>query len=377
MNLGRVTMTSHHGPCRRTKWLAPVLLAASLLGGPRSLPAQNVRAADWVGQRVILQANSVLRVGNAVVDDQKRERSARGGARAVDRRYRVERVNGPWLWLQAEGEGAAGWIRAAEDIRYDQAIDYFTRQIRANPANDAAYIGRGNIWRDKKEYDLALADFTEAIRIDPGSEVAHNARGNAWLEKLEYDKAIVDYNEAIRIDPKHARAYYNRGIAWKAKSEYDKAIADYNEAIRIDPKYALAYLTRAVLEMTTRRAGAVAGMRKVVELEKGKGAYAAYAVILGHLATRQAEGKGAAREFLGALARDLDASAWPYPVVRFLRGELTEAQLLALAVDTEKATEARCYLGLRHDLEGRPRPWPTFPGSGITGRSQSQNTRSP
>ena len=60
-------------------------------------------------------------------------------------------------------------------------------------------------------------------------------------------------------------------------------------------------------------------MRRVVELEKGKGELSSYAVILGHLAARRAGDEKAAREFLGPLARDLDPANWPYPVVRFLR----------------------------------------------------------
>ena len=42
-----------------------------------------------------------------------------------------------------------------------------------------------------------------------------------------------------------------------------------------------------------------------------------------------------------------DTSAWPYPVVKYLRGEIDEAKLLATATDVEKMTEARCYLGLK------------------------------
>ena len=189
--------------------------------------------------------------------------------RQTSRIYRVEQVNGPWLWLKAEEEGASGWTRAAEVIRYDQAIDYFTNQIRANPANYSAYMRRGHIWRDKKEYDPALADYTEAIRLDPGSEIAYN----------------------------------NHGLAWHAKSEYEKAIADYGEAIRLDPKYVHAYFNRAVLDLMTGRDGATAGMRRVLELEKGKGELSSYAVILGHLAARRAGDEKAAREFLGPLAR--------------------------------------------------------------------------
>jgi hypothetical protein len=76
-------------------------------------------------------------------------------------------------------------------------------------------------------------------------------------------------------------------------------------------------------------------------------------VILGDLAARMAKDEAAAKEFLGPIAKRLDASAWPYPVVQFLRGEIDEAKLLALAVDTDMQTDAHGYLGLYHELAGR------------------------
>ena len=134
---------------------------------------------------------------------------------------------------------------AAEVIQYDQAIDYFTNQIRANPASASAYISRGQLWEDKKEFDIALADFNDAIRLDPGNESSWCNRGNAWSAKKEYEKAIADYSEAIRLDPKDTSPYVGRGIAWSAKKDYEKAIADYSEAIRLDPKDAYSYNNRA------------------------------------------------------------------------------------------------------------------------------------
>jgi hypothetical protein len=79
-----------------------------------------------------------------VVDYEGRGKQlARGKDSQTFRVYRVEQVNGPWLWLVAEGSGVKGWARAAYVIPFDQAVDYITNQIRANLGVAAVSPSRG------------------------------------------------------------------------------------------------------------------------------------------------------------------------------------------------------------------------------------------
>ena len=227
-------------------WTAPALLLAALVI-PASVFGQDY--SSWIGKRVITHYGAVLQIGNQVVDDE--ERSTHLGVSGKNRNnfrvYRVKHVDRNWMWLKAEKEGAEGWVKAEFVIPYDQAIDYFTNQIRANPNQGEWYNRRGFVWKEKGEYDIAIADFNEAIRLNPGNEVAWNNRGTAWDDRKEYDKAIADYNEAIRLDPKYTTALNNRGSAWGNKKDYDKAIADYNEAVRLDPNSARAFKDRGIV----------------------------------------------------------------------------------------------------------------------------------
>ena len=245
----------------------------------------------WIGRRVFTQHGTVLKVNDQVVDDEGRATSlaTSGKDRKVSRVYKVEHTNGEWLWLKDEKSGIAGWVQSKYAIPYEQAVDYYTNQIRANPSS-SLYVKRGVAWKEKGENDIAISDYNEAIRLDPTNDTAYNNRGIAWSDKKDHDKAIADYNEAIRIDPKDASAYHNRGNAWSNKKEYDKAIADYNEAIRIDPKYAYPYNGRAWLWATSPdpkfRDGkkAVESANRACELNGWKGAYD-----LGTLAAAYAE----------------------------------------------------------------------------------------
>ncbi|MGO9812532.1 MAG: tetratricopeptide repeat protein [Isosphaeraceae bacterium] len=333
-------------------YLKAVLLLAGILAGPAPLQAQAENG--WIGKRVITQYGTVLQVGNQVVDDEGRGKNlARGKEQQVFRIYKVEQANGPWLWLVAEGSGVKGWAPSANVILFDQAIDYVTNQIRANPGSSACYLWRANVWKERKEFDIAIADCNEAIRLDPGYAAAYNNRGLAWHAKKDYDKAIADFNEAIRLDPGYALAYYNRGLAWHAKKDYDRAIADYNEAIRLDPGDALAYYNRGVAFLITGSEKAGDDERKALELQGWRGTDSQYAVLWGHFGARRAGKDDDAQRFLDDAADKCDTAAWPYPVVRYLRGEIGAKALLAAATDTDQMTEARCYLGLDLALKGR------------------------
>jgi tetratricopeptide (TPR) repeat protein len=222
------------------------LLATAQLATVGIAPAQD--KGPWIGKRVFTKYGTVLKVGDQVVDDEGRSNNLTisGHDRNICRVYRIEHVDGEWLWLKAEESGAAGWSKFKDVIPYVQAIDYYTKLIGSDP--QASYYSlRGNIWVEKGEYDIAIADFNEAIRLEPSDAIHWANRGRAWAKKEFFEKTILDCNEAIRLDPKHAMAYNYRGHAWEIKRDYDKAIDDYTKSIRLDPKYSLTYTHRGMV----------------------------------------------------------------------------------------------------------------------------------
>jgi tetratricopeptide (TPR) repeat protein len=224
----------------------------------------------WIGKRVVQKLGDFALSNNG----EPVERSGK----VIDS-YRVEQADGPSLFLKAESQGLSGWAAAADVVPVEQALDFFTRQIRAHPRDAFFHAMRAFLWRDKKEIDNALRDDNEAIELDPKNAANYCDRGFDRHSKKEFDKAIADFDEAIRLDPQFTRAwigrgisratrkeynkaiadaseaiwldplsvtaYYNRGLAWQSKQEYAKAVVDYNLAIRLDPQHALARCQRA------------------------------------------------------------------------------------------------------------------------------------
>jgi len=87
--------------------------------------------------------------------------------------------------------------------------------------------------------------------------------------------------------------------------------------------------------------------RKVLELEGWRGEYSQYAVLWGYFGLRRAGNADSAKRLLDDAAARCETTAWPYPVIRYLRGELDQTAMLAAASDNDKMTVARFYLGGR------------------------------
>jgi hypothetical protein len=106
-----------------------VLLAVGIALVLASPPALHAQAGDgWVGKRVVERYPVFrLRIENQVIDPKRIEI------------YRVEQVNGPRLWLRAEGKGTSGWAPADQVVPVEQAIAFFTEYVRANPGDSHGY----------------------------------------------------------------------------------------------------------------------------------------------------------------------------------------------------------------------------------------------
>jgi lipoprotein NlpI len=124
--------------------------------------------------------------------------------------------------------------------------------------------------------------------------------------------------------------------------------------VRLDPKNPYTYRTRSYLYL--RRAYGVMAASDAVNYLKRQGwrdshsAYMAVAAYLGF--TQQRRDNPFAAKVLEDAAARLDATEWPYPVIQYLRREITAEKLLSLATDNDKLTEAHAYVGLNLSLAG-------------------------
>ena len=116
--------------------------------------------------------------------------------------YRVDKVDGPTMSLA--GPGVNGWAPADQLVAFDEAEEYFTKQIRLKPRNAFSYVVRGMVRAEKNQEDLALADFAQAIQLDRSAAVAYFCRGEVLGKKGEHEKSGADFSEFIKLEPREA-----------------------------------------------------------------------------------------------------------------------------------------------------------------------------
>ena len=341
--------------CRNFKWAALAALAAVLIFfGVDSADAQSdLDRCKFIGE--LTKADDGVAACDRIIKDSKT--SAQDRASALSDR--------------------CGWWWAKKDT--DQALTDCNESIRANGANAAAYLNRGNVYLSKSDFEHAFADFNEALRLDPKNAWAYAERGNLYKNKGDFDHALADLSESIRLDPGYALAYFARGDLYRSRGDLAHAMADMNDSIRLDPNYALAYFTRgrlsymlgngpAALEdfgkaikldaddatayfnrgvtyyiIGGRNPDAIADFKKAAELNP-KDAYAA-------LWRDLAERRNNAPSHLAEAVKQLDMTVWPAPVIRQFLGELNAEQSFGAAFDTDPQTkvsqtcEANFYSG--------------------------------
>ena len=216
--------------------------------------------------------------------------------------------------------------------------------VQADAAEDAYKEGA----RLMQEGHLgeAIEAFDKALRLNPRSATSYNGRGVAFNELAQNQRALKDYDAALAIDDKYTEAYFNRGNAYADLGQYERAIQDYNQAILLTADYSGAYFNRSLAYMALGKSEVAADARSYLNLKGWKDDRAMYMIIFGSFGDRWAGREADAQQLLKEATEKCDTAKWPYPIIRYLRRDISAQELLAEATDLDKKTEARTYIGL-------------------------------
>jgi tetratricopeptide (TPR) repeat protein len=213
-----------------------VALSLTATGPCRSLAAEPASKPS-IGQRVVPKRP----------DFKLRDTEGGPGRSAKIAIYRVDRVDGDYLQVKAEG-GSTGWAETGHVVPVEQAVEFFSGAIKQSPRDPYNHTMRAIVLLfEHEDVPHALGDCDRAIQLDPNNVLAHGIRGAARAATQDFSRALADFSEVIRLKPREPDGYRDRGVARMSNREFDGAIADFNEAIRLDPKDSPTFVSRAAV----------------------------------------------------------------------------------------------------------------------------------
>lgn len=87
-------------------------------------------------------------------------------------------------------------LRKVQKINNEQAIIFFTAQIKKTPKDPSLYAKRGKAYQDNGDYPHALTDYDKALALDPKQKDVFVGRAVIHLMNKDYDKCWVDVHQA-------------------------------------------------------------------------------------------------------------------------------------------------------------------------------------
>jgi len=232
--------------------------------------------------------------------------------------------------------------------RYTEAIKAYKQAVNLDPNYLGAYINLGIAYGTIVRFAESAEAFQRALRIDPNNWSALNGLGIAQFRLGQHDEGIESVRRAVRLNPRFVNGHLNLARWYSSLGRYEEAVDAFTEVTRIVPKWPQTCFERSVLYLYLGKSEAAASdARTLLELTDWHSDRAEYMVIIAVIGYRQAGKDVDAKQILDLSAKRSNTAAWPYPVIAYLRGDLTPEALLGLAGNNnDRLTEAHGYLGM-------------------------------
>jgi tetratricopeptide (TPR) repeat protein len=215
------------------------------------------------------------------------------------------------------------------------------------------FVARGSSYQALGKHDRAIRDFNEAIDLQKDPRF-YFQRARSFEELGQTERAVRDYDEGIRLGASGAPPLLKRASANFHLGRLEHVLTDLDQAIRLEPANPQLLALRAWARLAAGRGDAATDARAWIGAEGWRQWDSASMALIGYLSDARAHRDSQARAILEEGLARCDPTRWPYPVLRFFHGDLTEAALLELAETQDARTQARAFLGLyRVMTEGR------------------------
>ena len=233
--------------------------------------------------------------------------------------------------------------------QYDHSIESLSEAVRLAPRNAIVLFNRGNVYARLGFRDQAVQDYAAAEQSNPRLIASYGGSARLLEEMGRQSLAIRDEQ---RMGSAAGLRRAGRPLRERER-EADRgatgqgAIAEFDRVLAADPNRAEAYLARGWAKFCGGDAGAEHDARAYLKLKGYRERTSSYMVLLGYLSAKRAGKEEDAQAFLDEAEDEIRGDAWPQPVFRLFRREISATSLL-----TPRRTRPR-----------RQRPTPSSPST--------------
>jgi len=239
--------------------------------------------------------------------------------------------------------------------QYDSAMGQYKKAIELKEDEIEPYQGLSNvlITLGKKEESVLL--FRDLVSRRPNDSEALIMLGAALIQLGNESEAKTYIMQGYRLEPNNADLRSIIGYNYTHTGNYEKAVVELTEAVRLAPEDSYVYSSRAWNYLYSRHGNLAANdALKFLQIEGWRAEHSHYMVLVGYFAYGLEHREQDARKILFDCTTKCDVSVWPYPVIRYLRGEIPQATLMNSATDNDKMTEAHADIGMQLSLADQP-----------------------
>lgn len=226
------------------------------------------------------------------------------------------------------------------------------RALEIDPRFALAFLRRSEARMMLGDLVGGRADAVAALAVDPANAAAHFELGQ--LDRLEgnHAEAVTELSAFLASEEvpsgATAPALDMRAASYRALGDYERALADDNRAIKLSPPSPQLLMSRGLdYFLLNRFEESAEDFHMVAGGAPGTPRYAALweFISLGHA------GKDGSAVLTRAVAAPSDRN-WPFAVLRFYLGQMSQGGLMGSALKPEHKCEARYYIGELKLIDG-------------------------
>lgn len=233
--------------------------------------------------------------------------------------------------------------------RPDEAISELNIAKQLSPKDARIYIEIGNVLHNSYgRIEEALTMYSEAQRLNPKIPAIHHNIGLMYMRLGKFSEAIAPLEEALKLNPQYRNARYLLSDAYGKAGRYNDAAQSWSKFLLIVPNGPEALTKRSWNYLYEGGHGkeAASDARTFINTYGWNDETTVYLALMANIGYRQAGMTEEAQAIISQAIKKISPDKWGYNIVRYFNGDISSEELMQLATDNDKKTEAHTYLGM-------------------------------